>query len=207
MNEDATGQWITVSEAAAALKVSERTIQRRCKSGSIVARLVSGEDGQQWQIAASEVPPLVPTGAANTADKVPPLIKHETNTADTQAVIGAAIGADTDLMARLIDEKDERIADLRATVESQRLQIEAANRTNAEVSAALRSLVAAQSKALPEPNADATPMPPQSPETATERAASVRTPDNPPAPIADTKKATPKKTFRKWLLGVLRDGK
>lgn len=51
--------------------------------------------------------------------------------------------------ALLIVEKNERIADLRAVVESQKLQIEAANRQAAEATAALREYLKMQ-KALPE---------------------------------------------------------
>lgn len=54
-----------------------------------------------------------------------------------------------DIEAILSLEKDARIADLREVIESQKLQIEAANRQAAEATAALREYLKLQAKALP----------------------------------------------------------
>ncbi len=45
MSETAPDEWLTVSQAAARLGVSERTVRRRCESGKLVARLVANEGG------------------------------------------------------------------------------------------------------------------------------------------------------------------
>jgi hypothetical protein len=150
MNENeaaSTGDWLTVSQAAAALEVSERTIQRRCKSGALAARLVSADDGQQWQINGA----TLPTGAAIAADRVPPQFKHETEAADTLGATGAATlptgaaivppqvptGADT-----------QRIAEMREEIIFLRGVVEAQNRDAAEMRATMRALVQAQTLAL-----------------------------------------------------------
>jgi hypothetical protein len=49
-DRDAAPQWIDTVTAAAILGVSERAVQRRCKSGKIAARRVPTPTGQQWQI-------------------------------------------------------------------------------------------------------------------------------------------------------------
>lgn len=59
MNEQ-TGQksstrWSTVAEAAAQIGISERAIQRRCKSGKLRARLTATLTGQQWEIDPTEL--------------------------------------------------------------------------------------------------------------------------------------------------------
>lgn len=53
-------------------------------------------------------------------------------------------------MTALLAEKDARITDLRAQVEAQRLQIEAANRATAEAHAALRESLKMSNRALTE---------------------------------------------------------
>jgi excisionase family DNA binding protein len=44
------GAWLTVSQAAARLGISERTARRRCESGEIAARLETTESGKKWLI-------------------------------------------------------------------------------------------------------------------------------------------------------------
>lgn len=58
MSEPTASTWLTVAEAAAALKVSPRTIRRRCESGELVAELEAGESGtggRAWRIDAADV--------------------------------------------------------------------------------------------------------------------------------------------------------
>ena len=63
MSNNARGQWLTTSAAAAALGVSERTIQRRAQAGKLTARKVVTGDGEKWEVqlsadsAAKVVPP------------------------------------------------------------------------------------------------------------------------------------------------------
>ncbi len=59
---EAPVQWLTVSQAAALLKVSERTIRRRCEAGKLAARLDSNESGSVWLIDAAAI------SAVNSAD-------------------------------------------------------------------------------------------------------------------------------------------
>jgi len=81
-----SAQWLTVSQAAAALGISERTVQRRCKAGKLAARLATTETGQTWEVKAA----ALPTGD----DRVPP---HIERAADIRADVptGAAIADDT----------------------------------------------------------------------------------------------------------------
>jgi excisionase family DNA binding protein len=140
----AQAEYLTVSQAAARLGISERTVQRRCKSGQLSARLVTDEDGAQWLID----PATVTTGddiGADTADKVP---THSKPPFQSQNDALRPDKVTTGATAALLAEKDARINDLRAQVEAWRLQAEAANRTAAETSAALREALKALPKAL-----------------------------------------------------------
>ncbi len=98
---------MTVSEAAAALKVSERTIRRRCETGKLKAELLPTATGSAWHIEADscgQVRPTVRTGAAIAADTVPSNNQSQngSESADTAANSSdrfgqaAAIGADTE---------------------------------------------------------------------------------------------------------------
>jgi hypothetical protein len=78
---ESTPEYVTVSQAAAALGISERTVQRRCKSGKVRARLVTTETGQLWEVEAA----TLPTGA----DRVTPRFKREL-IADANVPTGAA---------------------------------------------------------------------------------------------------------------------
>ena len=123
-----TRPWLTVSQAAAALKLSERTIRRRCSKGTLRGRLDTTESGPAWLIDPAEVP--------DTADtlRTPAAIAADT---DLSAEAGeaaptvpdpadrlrpaAAIAADTreaDLIAALLSEKDARIRDLQKQLDA-----------------------------------------------------------------------------------------
>ncbi len=96
-------EFLTVSQAAAALGVSERTVQRRCAAGKLRARRVATETGQTWEIEAAELPTgaaKLPTGAdtgfeSETAQSVGTL----PTAADTAAI--AADSAQSLQMARM----------------------------------------------------------------------------------------------------------
>jgi hypothetical protein len=49
-------EWLTTSEVAARLKISERTVQRRCASGKLRARRVTTDEGVFWQVDAASLP-------------------------------------------------------------------------------------------------------------------------------------------------------
>ncbi len=99
--------YLTVSEAAARLKVSERTIRRRCETGKLKAELQPTATGSAWRIEADscgQVRPYVRTGAAIAADSVSSENQTQSrlDSADTAANSSdrcgqaAAIGADTE---------------------------------------------------------------------------------------------------------------
>jgi excisionase family DNA binding protein len=103
-------EYLTVSEAAAALKVSERTVRRRCETGKLKAELRPTATGTAWHIEADscgQVRPPVRTGAAIAADTVSSENQSQSpsDSADTAAnssdrfgqtaAIGAAIQPDT----------------------------------------------------------------------------------------------------------------
>ncbi len=85
---------LTVSQAAAALGVSERTVQRRCKRGRLAARLESGADGAAWLIDPDRLPTL-PTGAAKLPTGADTGFESET----AQSVGTLPTGADTAAIA------------------------------------------------------------------------------------------------------------
>jgi excisionase family DNA binding protein len=112
---------LTVSQAAARLGVSERTIQRRCKSGKLKAELVTDADGEEWRID----PATLPTGdaiSADTADRVTPTV---------------TTGDD----GRLLDQLQTENVFLRAMVEQHQ-------RSEAELRAALRKALDAMPLAI-----------------------------------------------------------
>ncbi len=137
---------LTVSQAAARLGVSERTIQRRCKSGKLKAELVTDADGEEWRID----PATLPTGDAISDDKVttaPGEPAHSQKApVTTQAPATGDDAADrvpTRDDARLLDQLQTENGFLRAMVEQHQ-------RSEAELRAALRSALNAMPKALTE---------------------------------------------------------
>lgn len=84
--------WLSTSEAAAALGVSERTIQRRANAGKLTARKVTTGDGEKWEIClgADSAANRVPTGAAKGGAT---LNERESAPVATQSGLGAATGA------------------------------------------------------------------------------------------------------------------
>ncbi len=129
---DVSRDTATVTEAAKRLGVTVRTVQRRLDRGELKSIEANGK--------RLVVLPAEATGDA-TADQS---VTRQDATDDTT---GHDSGDDE--VARLLAEKDARIQDLRATVDAQRLQIEAANRTAAEAAAALREALKMSNRALP----------------------------------------------------------
>jgi excisionase family DNA binding protein len=101
MGEHNRSAWLTVSQAAARLGVSERTIRRRCESGRLAARLVVNEAGKTWLIdesaanlVATHTEMSVPVIADETFAGVSPTANTDSNEQ------GAVTGADNQI-ARL----------------------------------------------------------------------------------------------------------
>jgi hypothetical protein len=142
-NTDDIGlQWICVSEAAARLRVSERTIRRRCESGQLAARRVASPSGLSWQIDPSKLrtgadrPSDTPAIGADTRNETG--IQNTPEAADAAAKVrtGAAIAADT-LTAHLLEE-NRRLW----------LALEAAQQSEAVTKAALREALKSGPKQL-----------------------------------------------------------
>jgi hypothetical protein len=135
-------QWLCVSEVAARLRVSERTVRRRCESGQLAARRVASSSGLLWQIDPSKLR----TGADRPADTADIGADTQNGTgkqntpegADTAAKVrtGAAIAADS-LTAHLLEE-NRRLW----------LALEAAQQSEAVTKAALREALKLAPKQL-----------------------------------------------------------
>ena len=83
-------QWLTSSEAAAALGISERTVQRRAASGKLTARKVTTGDGEKWeiQLSADSDAKAVPTGdATQSALPSAPMASNTGERADSAAKV------------------------------------------------------------------------------------------------------------------------
>lgn len=121
------------------LRVSERTIRRRCEAGKMAARLETTKSGAAWMIDPEEVRTLW-TSAAIGADTSNEAEQQNTlrgaDTADKLRT-GAAISADKVLLDHVLDE-NRRLW----------LALEAAQQSEAVTKAALRELLKAQPKQL-----------------------------------------------------------
>jgi len=144
--------YLTVSEAAARLKVSERTIRRRCETGKLKADLQPTATGSAWHIEADscgQVRPNTRTSAAIGADTFSSedQSQNRSERADTAANSSdrlgqaAAIGADTPNAADLLAQSREEIHFLRGLIEQR-------DRDAAELRAALREALRAMPKAI-----------------------------------------------------------
>jgi excisionase family DNA binding protein len=142
---------LTASQAAARLGVSERTIQRRCKSGKIKAELVTDADGEEWRID----PATLPTGdaiSADTDDKVTTAPGEPAHSQKEPVTTQApATGADTaDRVTPTVTTRDDaRLLDQLQTENSfLRAMVEQHQRSEAELRAALREALKAMPKAI-----------------------------------------------------------
>ncbi len=143
---------LTVSQYAALIGVSEKTARKRITRGDVKAERVPLDGGGwSWHVYPER---LEAVGSRLE-------VKGESeSTQNSERLEGAPVAVGTVPTARvptvptaaLLAEKDARISDLRAQVEAWRLQAEAANRTAAETSAALREALKAMPKALPGEN-------------------------------------------------------
>ena len=79
--------WLTVSQAAKQLGLSERTVRRRCEAGQLPARFESGEGGgRAWRID----PEAVSAGNDRTDGRPDGQAAKETVTARPEGASGAA---------------------------------------------------------------------------------------------------------------------
>ncbi len=115
MSDATTSGWLTASEAAARLQISERTVRRRCEAGKLRALLVTEESGQVWRID----PTSCGQAAVIAADRLRTSFESEVveaaaTPADTADKLRTA--ADSPEVAALLAEKDARIAEQREEI-------------------------------------------------------------------------------------------
>ncbi len=119
---------LTVSQAAAALGVSERTVRRRCENGKLKAERVSGESGATWSIPLASLG--IAASAIQTAEAAveaaashentelahqPQLARLERDVAQIKAYLAGQMSA-------RIEQLEEENARLRAELAAQRPQ-------------------------------------------------------------------------------------
>jgi hypothetical protein len=180
MSDTTPGEWLTVTEAAAALGVSSRAVQRRCKTGQLVARLVADKGGQHWEIGAgpdglplSATTATTPYDATATTPATQPNEGHDAPndthdrgnggqttpyegndatpaTMPTKQTKGATEGT-TPATEPNDDVTSRYVAHLESEVAHLRGQIEGHARAEAELRAALREALKAMPKMLPAP--------------------------------------------------------
>ncbi len=121
--------WVSVAEAAALMKVSPRTVRRRCEAGEIIAELEASENGTgglAWRIDATSIA-VVGNVENDRAAKRTDTNQAQNQTARTKTM-AARTGArpsgrteaDGQMWAVLVAEKDARIDDLREQLEAAR---------------------------------------------------------------------------------------
>jgi hypothetical protein len=199
MNEQ-TGQktntrWLTVAEAAAQIGISERAIQRRCKSGKLRARLTATPTGQQWEIDPTELKERAkPSGdSPDTSDRddTQRRDRNDTDTTRTTEVTtlptATAPTGTTETTLRDDSPDTQPNNDLAAKYVAQletenrflRAAVEARDRDAAELRAALRKALESMPKQLTSGEGSSTRLIDESAQDQTKR---------------DTKNATPNKT-------------
>ena len=156
--------WLTVSQAAAALGISERTVRRRANKGTLRARLEPTDSGPAWFIEPADVPDAAAKAAARVADTLVSVKAGETEPTAPDAADRLRTPADTrvaDLSAALIASKDARIADLQKQLDATHNTLEREQAAHAET----RRLLAfnLSSTALPTAQPVAPPQQPQRP--------------------------------------------
>jgi hypothetical protein len=151
-------EYLTVSQAAARLGLSERTVRKRIKTGEIEAekRPLDG-GGLAWHVHLSPARAGSEPEAQRKNEPEARRKPFESESASERNRAGSATEnapevseprAGSTPEAGLLDQLKEENAFLRSQVEAWRLQAEAANRTASETSAALRKALDAMPKAL-----------------------------------------------------------
>ena len=160
MNEahepDQAGEWLTVAQAAAALGVSARAVQKRCASGKIAARRVTTPQGAKWEIDANPLgrtsEPAREHGARTSehGTRTSEPSEHEpANEPANESDANQRTDADS-YAARLIEAQAAEILFLRA-------QIEAANLNAARWAQEARDMRQLYAKALMPATEDSVP--------------------------------------------------
>lgn len=183
---DATGGgWLTVSQAAAAVGVSEKTLRKRIASGGIAAeRVALPSGGWAWRVDADRLETSnrfqpregsvteglegVREAVGSAKDGVTELLSTDIPTASNRSAelpspplpsVSGVTAGDESTVALL----REALARERENADRWRAQVEAANRDAAELRAALREALRLHQKALPEGSMSTHVSAPQSP--------------------------------------------
>jgi len=165
-------QWLTVSQAAAALGISARAVQKRCVSGKLTARRVATSGGDRWEVDGANLPANLDASRTRTRE---PLGReprelgreqtaiHEESEPKTGAnldanprTIGREQGANLDApeveyLREALQRERETSAREREIADQWRAQVEAANRQASEATAALREYLKISNRAIMPP--------------------------------------------------------
>jgi hypothetical protein len=151
-------RWLTVSQTAAQLEVSERAIQRRCKTGKLRARLIATPTGQQWEIDADAI--IKPVEQGDDRDDTPSPDTNDGNDAETTrtteettlptatAPTGTTLRDDSPDTFSNSDLAAKYVAQLETENRFLRGAVEARDRDAAELRAALRKALEAMPKQI-----------------------------------------------------------
>jgi hypothetical protein len=125
--------WLSARDAAAALGVSEKTVWRRAKAGTLTARKVASErGGEVWEIALEPTGQKRPAKPTDRPDKVKqspesereptgqrpakPTGQNSDGEADTGARFMAHLEAENKFLRVALEQRDRDAAELRAAL-------------------------------------------------------------------------------------------
>lgn len=182
--------WLSTSEAAAALRCSPRTVRRRCERGEIGARFVSGV----WEVDAAAIGHADKSADSRTRPSGQTAKQSDTDlnvSADSRtdsAANGSRTDGHADTEARSIGQTNDRHemeVELRAQLARERefsailkSQLEAVTQSEAQTKAALREAL----RAMPKQLEAGTPEPPEAAPIAQANNVPSETPDGPQGP-------------------------
>jgi hypothetical protein len=163
VNEPDMTEWFSVAQAAVALGVSERAVQKRCHNGKLTARRITTPQGTRWEVLAEELTRTntrtpEPNQDANEPSKdanqrpnanirTEPTNSSLTGHEESQTIEDANQRTDPNELAN--EPGRELVEQLRSEISFLRGQIEFANRQASESTAALREHLKLSAKALP----------------------------------------------------------
>jgi hypothetical protein len=134
MVADGGGNWLSVATVAARLEIGARSVQRRCHSGRLRARLVPTATGQAWEIDPAQFNPATDDSndrvTTETTEETTPPTQGTTGN-DRDATEGATPTTGGDIGARYVDHLERENLFLRGIIEQR-------DRDAAELRAALR---------------------------------------------------------------------
>jgi hypothetical protein len=129
-----TSQWLTTAEVAFILKVSERTIQRRCEAGKLVCKRHTDENGEAWRVSAASVPGALVSPVVTTGDdrKTPPgdevattaHTQYERESPESGATLTTGDDADDNVTTSVVTTDDSKFEAVAGEVHQLRSEIE-----------------------------------------------------------------------------------